>query len=156
MEERISRPSIPGIDFVGLSVSFWCYDQLTRKFALHWRINGRDSRNVWDSGGGQIHSGESVEDALMRETEEEYGCTGKLLELLTPYSLLRNENGIQSHWFVCPGIIAVDPSQVRLMEPEKHTQLTWFHLNNFPSYEQLHPGLQYVLDNYQKVLEKYK
>ena len=108
----------PGIDFVGVSVSFFCHDG--KDFLIHKRSDKcRDEIGRWDFGGGQLEFGETPHEAVLREVKEEYQTEGAVEKQLPSYSLIRKENGVESHWLIMPFIIKLDRKKVRIDDPEK-------------------------------------
>lgn len=142
----------PGIDFIGVSVSFFCHDD--NYFLLHKRSNKcRDEKGRWDFGGGQLEFGERLESAVLREVKEEYGVGGVIEKQLPAHSLLREENGIRTHWLIITFIVKVDRKKVVNNDPEKIAELGWFKLNNLP--KPLHTGAQYTPKHYKEEFKKY-
>lgn len=142
----------PGVDFIGVSVSFFCHDG--EYFLLHKRSNKcRDEIGRWDFGGGQLEVGERLEEAVVREVKEEYGVVGKIEKQLPAHSLLRQENGVKTHWLIITFIVQVDRKKVKNNDPEKIAELGWFKLNNLP--KPLHTGAQYTLRHYPKEFKMY-
>lgn len=133
----------PGIDYIGITVGFICHDGNGNIF-LHQRSdNCRDEKGTWDFGGGQLEFGEQSEEALARELREEYGCNGIISARLEPISILRNMEGVNTHWLKIPFIVLVDPEQVRIMELHKVRGSGWFKLGAFP--EPFHQGASQLL-----------
>ncbi len=143
----------PGIDYIGLTVVFCCYDG-KGKFLLQQRgVKCRDEQGFWEFGGGQIEFGETVEAAVLREMREEIGVSGSVIEALPPLSLLREDKGIKKHWLLFPFIILVDPKDVVVNEPpEKIAAVDWFRWEDFP--QPLHPGDVLLLEKYKWYFEK--
>ncbi len=143
----------PGINFIGVSVSFYCHDS-QGNFLLHKRSEKcRDERGHWDFGGGRVAMGETLEKAVLREVKEEYGVNGTIEKQLPAHSLLRKENRTKTHWLIITFIVKVDSKKVILGVPKKMTELGWFNLNNLP--KPLHTGAQYTLKYYGKEFKKY-
>ena len=135
----------PGVDFIGVSVSFFCHDG--KYFLLHKRSNKcRDEIGHWDFGGGQLEFGERLESAVTREVKEEYGAESSIEKQLPAHSLLREENGIKTHWLIITFIVKVDRKKVKNNDPEKIAELGWFELRNLP--KPLHTGAQFTLSRY--------
>lgn len=142
----------PGVDFIGVSVSFFCHDG--KYFLLHKRSNKcRDEIGRWDFGGGQLEAGERLEEAVVREVKEEYAVTGKIEKQLPAHSLLREEKGVKTHWLIITFIVKVDRKKVKNNDPEKIAELGWFKLTNLP--KPLHTGALYTLRHYPKEFRIY-
>lgn len=121
-----------GVDYIGLTVSFYCHDG-NGNFVMHKRSqNCRDERGNWDLGGGQVEFGEELEEALVRELREEYGCEGIIEQQLPPFTMFRETDGVPTHWVSVGYIIRVDPAQVRIGEPASMDELKWFRLDALP------------------------
>ena len=134
-----------GVDFTGVSCVFYCHDG-QGKLLLHKRSqNCRDEIGNWDVGAGALEFGEDLEDAVKREIKEEYGCEELNLRLVGPYSLVRQNNNKPTHWVLIAFAAHIDPSQVRINEPEKMDEIGWFELDNLPT--PLHSGVKYYLPN---------
>ena len=142
-----------GHDYIGVATPFYCTDG-HGKFLLHKRSkNCRDEHGAWDTGSGQLEFGSTLEENVLREVREEYGCDGEILEQLPPRSVLRTNDGQPTHWVACPFVITVDPAKVRNNEPHKIENLGWFSLDALP--EPLHTGLSQTLKSLGSRLDKY-
>ena len=143
----------PGIDFIGVSVSFFCHDG--KEFLLHKRSDKcRDEIGRWDFGGGQVEVGEKLESAVLREVKEEYGVTATIEKQLPAHSLLREEDSLKTHWLIITFIVKVDRKKVVNNDPEKIAELGWFGLDKLP--EPLHKGAQYTLFHYGHEFNQYR
>lgn len=137
-----------GFDYIGISTPFYCTDG-KGKYLFHKRSKKcRDEQGRWDSGSGEIDFGQTPEQSVLREVQEEYGCTGKIIGKLPPTALFRNHNGQKTHWIIFPFFIKVNPRNVRINEPEKIDEIGWFTLNNLP--KPLHTGFLYMFKRYRK------
>jgi len=143
----------PGIDFIGVSVSFFCHDK-EGNFLLHKRSDKcRDEKGRWDFGGGRVEIGETLEKAVLREIKEEYGVIGEIEKQLPAHSLLRVEGKTKTHWLIITFIIKVDRKNIILGVPKKMIELGWFRLNSLP--KPLHTGAKYTLNHYESEFKKY-
>jgi len=124
---------VPGIDYIGISTPFYCIDG-KGKILMHKRSkNCRDEQGMWDPGGGKLDFLEDVVKCVLREVKEEYGCAGEILHQFDAHSVIRLQNGKKTHWLAVPFIVRVDPSQVRINEPDKIDEIGWFTLDNLPT-----------------------
>ena len=142
-----------GIDYIGVSVSFYCHDSYSN-FLLHKRSKlCRDEKGHWDFGGGQLEFGEKLEEGILREVKEEYGVNGKIEQQLPAHSLLRINKGIKTHWLIITFIVKVDRKKVKICDPEKMSEIGWFKLSKLP--KPLHTGAIFTLSRYKKEFKKY-
>lgn len=128
----------PGIDYIGITTPFYCTDGKGKIVLQKRSKNCRDEQGTWDPGGGKLEFGEQPEEGVLREVAEEYGCHGKILHKLPAFSLIRDQNGLQTHWLVIPFIVLVNPKEVKNNNPEKIDALGWFDAIHLPS--PLHPA----------------
>jgi 8-oxo-dGTP pyrophosphatase MutT (NUDIX family) len=146
-----------GIDCIGISTSFYCHDR-KGKWLLHRRsINCRDEKGAWDTGGGKLEFGLTLEENVLKEIKEEYGCLAIIQEQLSPITLLRSTpEGIQTHWIIVPFILLVDDIQkksIKIGDPEKMDELGWFSFDKLP--QPLHSGFLKTTKQYKDFFNKY-
>ncbi len=130
--------SQPGIDYIGITTPFYCHDGEGYLLLAQRSVGARDEHGAWDPGSGQLELGSSIEENILREVKEEYGCEGTIQKTLPAHSILRTMHGRQTHWLAIPAFVLVDRKQVTLMEPEKFSEFGWFTLDELPS--PLHQG----------------
>lgn len=122
-----------GVDYIGVTVTFVIHDG-KGNFLLQKRSqNTRDEKGKWDVGGGALEFGEEWSDAVWREVEEEIGVKPLKVEFLKAFNALRENNGVNTHWIALVHAVQVDPSKVRINEPEKIDEIAWFTLELLPS-----------------------
>ena len=123
-----------GIDYPGITCVFFCHDG-EGNFLMHKRSqNCRDEKGCWDVGGGAVEFGASLEETVEREVKEEYGT--KPLDTIwvpTAETILRTQNGVDSHWLALLYVVLVDRDEVRIGEPEKMDELGWFRRDDLPN-----------------------
>jgi len=142
-----------GIDFIGITTPFFCHDG-QGNFILHKRSNQcRDERGFWDVGSGKLEFGQTLEESVLREVKEEYGCIGIIQNQLPPYTLLRTHEGVKTHWIAIPFLILVDPKKMKNNDPDKITEVGLFSLLKLP--KPLHSGLRYILKRNASYFKKY-
>ena len=144
----------PGIDYIGITTPFYCNDG-EGNFLFHKRSKEcRDEVGRWDMGSGQLEFGETPEGNVLKEIREEYGCEGIIQEGLPAFSIIREMNGIKTHWLSLAFFVKVDPSEAKNNEPHKFEEVQWFDLDNLPY--PLHSGLQQQMRAYSARFEKYR
>ena len=142
-----------GIDYVGVTTPFYCVDG-KGNILMHKRTKEcRDEHGKWDTGSGKLEFNLSLEENVLQEVLEEYGCKGEILEQLPAHDIFREQNGIKTHWIAVPFFIKINPKEVKNGEPHKIEDITWFPINKLPA--PLHTGFAYTFNRYKKVFEKY-
>lgn len=132
-----------GVDFIGVTCSFVCYDGRGRVL-LHKRSKHcRDEQGRWDNGGGAHEFGDSIEDTVRREIMEEYGTDALDLQFIKVKDLHRKlDDGTPTHWLGVLYAVRIDPEQAKNNEPYKIDDIGWFTLDDLPS-----PKHSQLLDN---------
>lgn len=145
---------IPGIDYIGVTTPFYCNDGKGR-FFLHKRSkNCRDEVGMWDPGSGQLEFGLTLEENVLKEVEEEYGCQGTIQEQLPVHSIFRRHKDKDTHWLAVPFFILINPKKAVNNEPEKIDEIGWFSLEDLPT--PLHTGFHFTFTKYKSYFEKYQ
>jgi len=122
-----------GVDFIGVTVVFYCHDG-KGNFLMHKRSkNCRDEIGNWDVGGGALEFGETFEEAVEREIMEEYSCKVEELKHIGTYNILRENRGTKTHWIGILFTAKVDPKQVKVGEPDYMDDIGWYSEDNLPS-----------------------
>lgn len=122
-----------GIDHIGISASFVVHDGTGRVLLQKRGKHARDENGKWDVGGGAIEFGESIDEAVRREVQEELCVVPIDIQFLTVYNAFREHNGDKTHWIAIMHTVQVDPNEVKIGEPHKIDELGWFTSDNLPS-----------------------
>jgi 8-oxo-dGTP diphosphatase len=85
---------------------------------------------LWEFPGGKVEAGESAEDALHRELQEELGCTVRITQALSPFVHAYAWGRIELIPFVCE--LAEGSPEPHAHE---HTALVWVERGELLSYE---------------------
>lgn len=122
-----------GIDYVGVTVSFRCHDGAGDYVMVKRGKNCRDEQGRWDFGGGGLKFGETLEECLVREIEEEYGVKPESYEFIGHKELHRLHDDVPTHWIQFRYRVLLDRDKVVNNEPDKHDELGWFSLDDLPA-----------------------
>ncbi len=143
----------PGIDYTGVSVSFYCHDGRGNFLMQQRGPKARDEHGAWEFGAGGVEFGEEPAEAVLREVFEEYSARGVISEALSPLSLVRESTLGRMHWIVFPFVIQISPQDVTIAEPGFALAQGWFVLDRLPS--PLHPGAVQLFAQHKNSLTKY-
>ncbi len=138
-----------GIDHIGVTACFVVHDGKGNILLQKRSTGARDENGNWDTGGGGVEFGESIEDTICREVREEL-CTEVIdMQFLTVYDEFRKINDADTHWIAIIYSAQVDPDTVAIGEPHKVDELGWFTSHNLPS-----PLHSQFWKSYQPALDK--
>ncbi len=151
-----------GIDFIGVSVSYFCHDGQGNYLFQKRGAGARDEHGKWDCGGGGLEFGEMIADCLTKEIREEYCADIISSEFLGYYEAHRMVEGKSfgsaqdkpTHWIALHFKVLVDPKQVKNGEPHKFDEIGWFRLDNLPPASELHSQLLAEIEKYKGKLKK--
>lgn len=132
-----------GVDFIGVTINFLVHDGQGKILLQKRSQNCRNEQGRWDIGGGALEFGEKLEDAVKREVQEELTTDALEIKFLKAYEALRDNNGTPTHWMAFVHSVLVDPSTVKIGEPDKIDEIGWFDTSNLP--EPLHSMFPHAL-----------
>jgi ADP-ribose pyrophosphatase YjhB (NUDIX family) len=142
-----------GFDFVGITTPFYCHDG-KGNILMHKRTaQCRDEHGRWDTGSGKLEFNLSLEENVLQEVLEEYGCKGVIEGQLPAHDIFREQEGVKTHWMAVPFFIKVNPAEVKNGEPHKIEEITWFPINKLP--KPLHTGFEYTFKRYKNQFKQY-
>lgn len=139
-----------GEDYIGVTVSFFCHDGAGNYLFNKRSTQARDENGRWDNGGGGIEFGDTVENTLVKEIEEEYGTKVLSAEFLGFRDVHRTHNEKPTHWVSLDFKVLVDRSLTKNGEPHKFDEIGWFPLAELPA--PLHSQLPGALEKYKNRL----
>lgn len=143
---------VKGIDFVGVSVVYFCHDG-KGNFVMGKRSqNARDEHGKWDIGGRGVEVLVSVEKTLEKEIMEEYCTEITHYEFLGFRDVFRNQADKVSHWVALDFKVSVNSETVKNGEPHKMEEVKWFNRQSMPSISECHSQWGFFLEKYKDKL----
>jgi 8-oxo-dGTP diphosphatase len=135
-----------GEDYTGVAITYLCHDGQGNFLFNKRSQNARDERGTWDTGGGGMEFGDTIEETIKREIAEEY-CTDVLsYDFLGYRDVHRVNDSKKTHWIALDFIVLVNREKVKIGEPHKFDEIGWFKIDKvpepvnsqFPTYLNLH------------------
>jgi len=120
----------PGKDFIGVGVGAIIVDVSGRLFLSKRGPLAKNERGTWEFPGGAVEYGETLEKALRREIEEEYGVEIEVGELVDVVDHILPEES--QHWVSPTFICRIKNGQPQIREPGKCDAIAWFGLEEIP------------------------
>lgn len=140
-----------GIDYVGIFVSGICHDGEGKILYRRRGPGARDEQGKWDPGaGGALEVGETIEDCLKRELQEEVGTQPKEFEFLGYMEKFRNLNGKETHWLGFYFKCLIDPQTVVNDEQLECDEMKWASFHDHQS-----PMMTGFSDTYEKFKNRF-
>jgi mutator protein MutT len=125
-----SKKEKPGKDYIGVGGGTLILNEKLETLLLKRSINSKNEAGFWNKPGGSVEFGETVEDALKRETMEELGVEVKMVKFLSYTDhFVEKEN---EHWIAFNFIAKIIKGTPRIMEPHKADDMRWFKLTELP------------------------
>ncbi len=139
----------PGRDFIGVGVGAMVFNAEGKVLLTQRGPKSNNEAGKWDFPGGTVEFGESLEETVIREFQEELGILIEVIELIDVVNhILPNE---QQHW-VSPSYIArLLEGTPEIKEAEKCTGIKWLEVSEI-NQEELSISSR---SNYEKYIAKY-
>lgn len=136
-----------GISFTGITTVFFWHDGKGNLFLTKRSNNTRDEHGRWDPGGGGLKHGQAIEENTLREVKEEYNVEPLESEFIGYFDAFRKSpDGLPTHWLAMCFVVKVDPTKVKINEPEMVDDYDWFSLDKLP--QPLHSQFDYFMSKY--------
>ena len=119
-----------GVDCIGVGVGAVIVDSRGWLFLARRGPKAKNERGLWEFPGGSVEWGEKLAQALQREMREEYSVEIAVGELLDVVDHILPDEG--QHWVSPTFICRVKSGQPVIREPEKCTEIGWFHPDGMP------------------------
>ena len=120
-----------GIDYIGVSVGAMVLNDKGQLFLSKRSQNCKNERGHWETPGGSVELGETLEEAVKREMVEEYGVDIEIIEQFPAVDHLIPAEG--QHWVATTFLARFKPGQdPKIMEPDKCDEIGWFAFDKLP------------------------
>ena len=90
----------------------------------------RTSPNKWQTPSGFLKEGESAEEAVLREVEEETLLDGIITKSGKSFEILDE----WARWIIIPFLVAVESDKV-VIDTSEHSQFKWIRVNEISNFE---------------------
>ncbi len=121
-----------GVDYPGVCVVYFCHDGKGNFIMAKRSSNTRDEHSRWDIGGGGVDFGDSIEETIKKEVMEEYCTSVQDIEFLGFRDVHRTHQNKPTHWIALDFKVKVDPKTVKIGEPHKFDEISWYTLDTIP------------------------
>ena len=121
-----------GTDYIGVAIGAIVFNNKGEIFLSRRSQNTKNEKGHWETPGGRVEFGETLEQAAKREILEEYGAEIEIIEQWPASDHLIPDE--KQHWvsttFLAKFKLGQEP---KIMEPEKCDEIGWFNLNVLPT-----------------------
>lgn len=137
-----------GIDYIGVSAGAIIFNDTGEVFLSKRSQNTKNEKGHWETPGGSVEFGETLEVAAKREIMEEYGAEIEIIEQWPAADHIIPAE--KQHWVATTFLAKFKNGQEpKIMEPEKCDEIGWFDLNSLP--QPLSIITKIDLKHYQKI-----
>ena len=136
-----------GRDYIGVSAGAMVFNEKGQLLLSKRSKNTSNEAGCWETPGGSVEFGETLEDAVRREFREEFGIEIEVVKQLPAHDHLIPKE--KQHWVATSFLAKIKKGQTpTILEPEKCDDLGWFDLDSLP--KPLSIVTQLDLDRYKK------
>lgn len=136
-----------GIDYVGIFIAGICHDGNGNVLFRKRGEGARDEQGKWDPGvGGALDHSETIEQCLIRESQEEISTKPLSYEFLGMMEKFRILDGANTHWLGFYYKCLVDPQKV-IIDGREADEMKWLPFSDYP---------KPMMIGFEDVYEKYK
>lgn len=122
-----------GVDYIGVGVGAVILNKNGKVFLARRGAQARNERHKWEFPGGAVEFGETLEEAVVREVNEEYGVVIAVLQLLDVVNHIILEE--KQHWVSPTFLCSHNGGTARIREPHKCEEIRWFAMDEIPENE---------------------
>jgi 8-oxo-dGTP diphosphatase len=127
----MEKQTVKGVDYIGVSAGAMIFSDNRELFLSKRSQNTKNERGCWETPGGSVEFGETLEDAVRREIREEYGVDIEITEQFPAADHIIPKD--HQHWVATTFLAKIKKGQTpTIMEPEKCDAIGWFALDALP------------------------
>lgn len=120
-----------GVDYIGVAAGAMILDDQGRLFLSKRSQQAKNERGRWETPGGSVNFGETLEAAVRREIMEEYGAEIDIIEQWPAEDHIIPAE--KQHWVATTFLAKFKPGQEpKIMEPDKCDEIGWFAVGKLP------------------------
>jgi 8-oxo-dGTP diphosphatase len=113
-----------GVDYIGVGVGAAIFNKEGKLLISQRGEKAKNERGKWEIPGGSVEFGETFEQALKREVQEEIGVEIEVIKLLGICDHIIPDE--KQHWVAPTYICKITKGEPTILEPEKCAQIGWF------------------------------
>jgi len=122
-----------GVDYIGVGVGAVIVDRQGKIFLSKRGKDAYNEKGKWECPGGAMHLGETFEQTIIREIQEEFGFTIIPIKQLEPFNHLIPEE--KQHWVALCFISIIKKGKPIIVEKNKCEEIGWFTLSEMEKME---------------------
>ena len=120
-----------GIDYIGVSAGAMIFNDKGELFLSKRSNETSNEKGYWETPGGGVDFGETLEKTVRREIMEEYGVEIDIIEQFPAADHMIPKE--KQHWVSTTFLAKIRDSQTpKIMESHKCDGIGWFPLNHLP------------------------
>lgn len=122
----------PGFDYIGVSAGAMIINTKGELFLAKRSQMVKNERGCWETPGGSVEFGETLEQAVKREIQEECGVEIDIIRQFPAEDhIIPND---KQHWVATTFLAKIKAGQTpKILETNKCEAIGWFSLNSLPS-----------------------
>ena len=121
-----------GVDYIGVAAGAIIFNDQMQIFLSKRSQNTKNEKGHWETPGGSVEFGETLEQAVKREMVEEYGVEIEIIEQWPAADHIIPAD--KQHWVATTFLARFKEGQEpKIMEPEKCDEIGWFNLSSLPT-----------------------
>ncbi len=120
-----------GVDYIGVSTGAMIFNDKGELFLCQRSKDATNEKGCWEVPGGKVNFGETLQDAVKREIQEEYGVDIEIIEQFPAANHLIPAE--KQHWVPTTFLAKIKQGQhPKILEPHKCSAFGWFALDKLP------------------------